>query len=482
MIQYQKFVKDIGLIGIVQMLTNLRGILLLPIIAKSLGAESYGIWSQLIIALNVLSPIVLLGMPNALIRFLPGAKDKKEIREQLWSTLLLVIVSSILGALLLISFKGFIEATFGIPSILLVYLSVLLIFQPIHWVLVTVFRAFQETRKLVAFLFLPPAGEVLIAGAILSAGYGLQEILLSLIILRILLDGSMFFLVLRKVGLSFPQFSFLKEYLRFGIPTVIGSLSYRIVQIGDTYLIAGLLGALFVGYYSPAYSFGNMLNMIVFPVAMILPPILAKLFAEKNIPEIQTYLRHTLKYMLLILIPAVFGLSVLSKQILLVFATEDIASQGFLIIPFIATGFLFYGAYGVFAQIFGLFKKTKIIAVLWIGAALCNIILNLLFIPFFGIIGAAIATLLTYFLVCFLAWRISFRYLSFPIDWKILTKSLLASAIMGILLFFLPAQGLIQLIAAVLFGALVYFTCMLFFKAFQQKELDFLKSLLRSTP
>ena len=45
MTSYKKFTKDVGLAGIVQVVGALKGLILLPILTKTLGAEFYGIWA-----------------------------------------------------------------------------------------------------------------------------------------------------------------------------------------------------------------------------------------------------------------------------------------------------------------------------------------------------------------------------------------------------------------------------------------------------
>ena len=48
---YQKFAKDIIVIGITNLLVGLSGLVLLPLLTKTLGAHDYGIWSQVNVTL-----------------------------------------------------------------------------------------------------------------------------------------------------------------------------------------------------------------------------------------------------------------------------------------------------------------------------------------------------------------------------------------------------------------------------------------------
>ena len=82
---YQKFARDVGLIGIVQILTNLGNFLLLPIITKSLGTYDYGLWAQITITVSLISPLALMGLSMGFVRFLSSETETKIIKETVYS-------------------------------------------------------------------------------------------------------------------------------------------------------------------------------------------------------------------------------------------------------------------------------------------------------------------------------------------------------------------------------------------------------------
>ena len=77
MASYQRFARDVGLIGTVQVLTNLGNFLILPIITKSLGTYDYGLWAQINITVSLISPLALMGLSMALVRFLSSETEKR---------------------------------------------------------------------------------------------------------------------------------------------------------------------------------------------------------------------------------------------------------------------------------------------------------------------------------------------------------------------------------------------------------------------
>ena len=186
-----------------------------------------------------------------------------------------------------------------------------------------------------------------------------------------------------------------------------------------------------------------------------------------------------LKYFLMIAIPSALGLTILSKHLLIIFSTKEIASNAYFVTPFVVLSILLYGIYNIIAQILILFKKTKIFGTIWIIAALLNIGLNFIFIPKFGILGAAITTLIAYLLAFFLIWYYSFKKFKFDIDWQFILKSVIASALMGLFIFWFNPVGLLKTIIAIILGLIIYGILIFLLKGFSKKEIKFLKSFLK---
>lgn len=474
---HTKFVKDIGIIGIAQLLTNFKGFILIPLLTKSLGPQNYGIWAQFFITINFIAPLIALSLPNALIRFLPGTKEKKDAQEQIWSTNLLVFILALFVAAGLMIFASQISNILKIPSGLILLLGILVIFESLSSLLSSVFQAFRETKKLFAFIVLSPIAEIVFVSFAVLGNHGLYGAVFALLFAKLLILFLLLFLVIQKVGLGIPNFSRIKEYLSFSLPTMAGGFSYRVVQVGDQYIIGAFMGIIFVGYYAPAYSLGLMLNMLTLPIGMILPALLAKLFSENNSEEIKKYLGETMKYILLLIIPAAFGISVLSRQLLEILSTREIALHAYMVVPFVAASFLLFAAQGIFVQILYLFKKTREVGTIWFLGALINVGANFILIPRLGLLGAAIATLLAYLFVFASTWFFSSKYLQFNIEHKPLLKSITAAFLMSAIIFLSHPEGLLETGASIVLGAVFYGFLLFAFRAIGEKEIKFFAKL-----
>jgi O-antigen/teichoic acid export membrane protein len=478
---YQKFTKDVGIIGLTELIIALKGLIILPIITKLLGAENYGVWAQLIVTLSLITPIATLGLPYTLVRFLAAEKDRKEIRDGVWSVITVILGVAIVITSILIFFSGQISQFFGGEKILVQILAFTVIFECLNSVFFDIFRAFQRIGKYSFFMVFQTLGEVGLVGTTIFLGYGLLGAVLSLLIIRLIVFLIIGNYLIKKIGVTIPKFLRIKEYLHFGLPTIPGNISSWIVQSSDRYLIEFFLGTLFVGYYVPAYIIGNSIMFFIAPLSFVLPAVLSKFYDEDKISEVKTYLKYSLKYFLMVTIPSVFGLSILSKQLLTIFSTSEIAQQSYYVVPLVAVSILLFGIYAVTSQIISLKKKTKIIGIIWVIAAFLNFGLNFIFIPKFGILGAAITTLLAYTLAFALSWHCAFRKLQFEIDWKSILKSFSASTVMTLFILWFSPIGLLKTIIAIILGALLYGILIFLFKGFDKKEGNFFLSLLRKS-
>ena len=83
MSEFKLFAQRIGLTGLTNLLITLSGILLIPILTKTLSIEEYGIWAQIMVTIGLVPSIVMLGLPYTMVRFLAGAEKKREYSRSL---------------------------------------------------------------------------------------------------------------------------------------------------------------------------------------------------------------------------------------------------------------------------------------------------------------------------------------------------------------------------------------------------------------
>jgi O-antigen/teichoic acid export membrane protein len=481
MTEYKLFAQRVGLVGITNLVFSLRGLILIPILTKTLGADAYGIWSVIMVTISLLSPLALLGLTSAMIRFLAAEKDKRKIQEGFYS-----VISVVFFAGLILSLIVFLLAdSFAITILkdisaapLIKIASVVILLQALDLASLEFFRAFGRMKKYSGLMFLQTVAEVGFVAYFVLNGFGVLGAVISLLISRgiVLLIGASF--IFKEIGFRWPNFHGLGNYLNLGLPLVPTALLGWITSSSDRYLIGFFSSSQMVGIYSAAYNIGMMIGFFGAPLQIILFPTISKLYEEGEDQEMKIYLAYSLKYFLLFAIPSLFGLTILSRQILLIMTRPEFVAQGSLVLPIVAVGALFSGLYGaIFAWILVVAKRTRLIFILVSFSAVINLFLNILFIPVYGILAAAITTLIAYFILFSMTVYFSRECIKFEVPYDFIGKSVLASFIMASVLYWVNPVGIFYVGLMILVGSGIYFGVLVLLKGFSKEESGFIKDI-----
>ena len=246
----------------------------------------------------------------------------------------------------------------------------------------------------------------------------------------------------------------------------------------DRIVIGVFLGSAAVGCYSPGYALGNLILMFLTPFAVLLPAVLPEFYEKGDMDKVHTFLTYSMKYYLLITIPAIVSLSLLSKPLLYILTTTIIADSGFMVTPIVALGAMFMGIYGIVNNIIILEKKTTILSHIWISVAVLNIVLNVFSVPYLGIFGAGLATLFCYFFAFAVTIVYSKKYARLPFDYKSIIKIVFASVIMGIFVIFANPYGILDIVIVVAVAVVIYFVVLFLLKGIDKKEIGLIKSMI----
>ena len=476
--EYVKFIKRIGVVGIANILISISGLIFIPIITKSFSTADYGVWSQVNTFVSLVPNIVNLGLPYTMVRFLAAEKDKAVIKQSFYSMMLLVLASTIVMIVVLLIFSNQIAAALFDGSMQIMYIVIIMaFFACLDLMLLSYFRTFQQIALYSTFLVLQTYIGVIFSIALTWMHQPIDVVVLGRLSGFFLVFVAMALLIVRELGFT-TKLKSLKDELKFAIPTVPNNVSSWVVDSSDRIVIGVFLGSVAVGCYSPGYSLGNIVLMFLTPFAVLLPAVLPEYYEKGDMDKVDTFLTYSLKYYLLITIPACVGLSILSKPLLYILTTTVIADSGYMITPLVALGAMFMGIYGIVNNIIILEKKTTILAHIWIAVAVLNIVLNIFAVPYIGIYGAGLATLFCYFFAFAVTLFYSNKYARLPFDYKSTLKIIVASAIMGIFVFIANPMGIINIVLVVIVAVVIYFAVLILLKGIDKKEVNLIKSMI----
>ncbi len=482
MSEHRIFFKRIASIGVVKIFTSFRGLIILPLLTKTLGVAYYGVWAQILITIGLLTPLLTLNLATPMVRFLAAEKDTKKTAQGIFTVIFTVLAAAGFFSLILFLFSDstallLLQDRSYAPFIQLA--AAVLIFEVVSQISMDSFRIFGQITTYSFLSIFQTILEVSLIMAAIFLGWGLPGALLALLITRAAVSGIALVYIFWHTGFALPRLSILKPYLAFALPLLPLGLFDILINSGDRFVIGFFKGAVAVGVYSATYSIGFLTVIFIFPIAYILSPTIFKLFDEGQIEKVTMYLSYSLKYFLVFAIPSVFGLTVLAKTLLRTLATSEfVAFNSMIIVLMIALGALLYGVQAVYGQVIMLKKKTSFFILAFGIGVLSNMVLNVILIPYWGPLAAAASTLVAYLLVAALIIGKSRQYVRFEFNTVFVAKSIFASCLMALAIATFNPIGSIQILLAVGGGALVYFSLLLFSRAFSSQEIAFFSSAL----
>jgi O-antigen/teichoic acid export membrane protein len=200
----------------------------------------------------------------------------------------------------------------------------------------------------------------------------------------------------------------------------------------------------------------------------------------------QDFVSSVTRCYLLLCVPAVVGTSILSRPIINVITAPGYR-EGFRIMLFVALGGLFLGLQQRFQAGFLFYKKTHFIMTAIASAGLVNVGFNLLFVPKYRYMAAAVTTLISYGVLLAIMVTSSRRHFIWDFPFRSLARAVTASTIMGALVYpignGLSSSQLINLVAAISSGVAIYLALLLLLGEVKLNEKTVLKrTIARYSP
>ena len=233
-----------------------------------------------------------------------------------------------------------------------------------------------------------------------------------------------------------------KQVLWIAVPISIGAAVNSVINFADSALVkaslelTGMTGTQATAHYGQLTKVATFINFpLTFGMALVigLVPTISEAVAKKDKEEVQTKIELGTRFALLIALPASIGLSVLSSPIMMFIYPNapnggEVLSVAALSIAFIMLGQAFTG---ILQGIGKVWQPVIAIAL----AAVVKVVLNIILVPTaLKVTGAAIASIIAYFVFMFYTYQMMKKYTSFKLNINlVIIKPFIASLIMGII-------------------------------------------------
>jgi len=469
--------------GLGEVASQLIGFFLLPLYTRYLTPSDYGILEIFQITTSVLSIAIVMGISTALFMSYFNYENQQK-RKTVVSTALifLTLISLSIILMLVILASNFSIFFFGTPQYTIYFQVIFLtLFFDIAIVIpLAIFRAREESKKYVIISLLRlliSVGLNIYFIVVLKKGvFGILEGgLITASFLYVLLIPGLF----KEIRFRFSKYD-LKEMLKFGLPLVPANLASWILNASNRYFLLFLTTPFELGLYSMGNNFGLIVRvLIVGPFTIAWAPFYWSVEKEKNAKEIFS---SVLTYFFLVGMFITLGISILSKDILVIMTTPPFYGA-YKVVPLIALSYVLYGCYFIVCIGLNLRKKTKFQPLIIGIAAIINLGLNFVLIPNYGMMGAAIATFISYLTLPIGAYLISRRYYPIEYEWGRLSKIFfVAVVIYGGCFYITDKSTIISGLSKAIIILIAYPALLFAVKFFTSEEIQKGKVLIKSAP
>ncbi|QLG27913.1 flippase [Halorarum halophilum] len=433
-----------------------------------LGPAGYGLLTFAVSVLGVAGIFGTLGLPKSTARYVTeyAEGDSGQVRHVLRiGALAMLALVTVVGAVLTLG-NGILARALDEPALapFLVVGALYVGFSALNGYLTSVFQGFNrvEWSALVRVVdsvvrLLAVVGFVLLGLGALGAflGYVAGYVAAGLVGLYVLYTR----IVPKLTAATEREGGLRRRVLEYSVPLTATRGANVLDKKVDVILVGMLLNTTAVGFYAIAKQVSDFVSMPAASLGFTISPALAEQRDGDRLDTAARIYEESLSYVLLLYVPACVGLVLVAgPMIRYVFGTDYLPA-----VPVVQvySGFIFVNAVDkVTTDGLDYLGRARSRALIKGTMAVANFVLNLLLIPAMGVVGAALATVITYSVytssnVYFIHQELGFRVRR--VARHAAGTCLLTAGMFAAVAVLLPhVGGLVTLLGVVLSGATVF--------------------------
>jgi O-antigen/teichoic acid export membrane protein len=392
-----------------QILARLASFLLLPVYTTYLTPADYGYIAILDLTTAILAILVGSGMASAVNRYHFEAHDQTE-RDTVWWTGLTILT---LGATVFVSLawllrhplaritlgSNYDQGSYYYTLVLLTLWFSLVGSLPDTYLRVRKWST-RSVKVSMAHLLLNIALNLYF---LVVLKLGVHGILLGNLLTSVVRTTLLLIIFWSSQGPYTLRWSLVRDLGNFGVPIALTTLLSLTMHQADRYLLRLFLDMERVGLYSFAYTIGQAINTICLgPFVAIWSVEIYEIAQRPNAKQLYALIFQYFIYGLLLVM---LGVSLFIKP-LLTLLVKPAYLEAASLIPIVCLAYIFFSLHEHFKVPALLAKKTSFLLPAYVVAAITNISMNLIAIPWLGTAGAAWTSVLTFATFSFVGlWR-----------------------------------------------------------------------------
>ena len=386
--QKRQLLKNTIIIAIGKLSTQIISFLLLPLYTSKLTTEEFGVYDFLVTLSVFLLPVITLLMEESMFRFLIDAENSKDKKKIITATVLYTTLGTILFTII---------ATIVMLIISYEYTLVFILFM-ISNILIGLSNSLARGTgniKLYSLSNFILGFSTIILNILFIVVFklGTNGLLWANTIANSLTSIAMFALLRlpKYIDKKYISKKVLTKMIRYSIPLVPNNLSWVIINLSDRLMITNMLGAGSNGIYSVANKFPNIVYTCYGFFSTAWKESAAKILKEENKNKYYNSIYKDVKVFLKAIVLGLIAIMPFAFKILV----NETYADAYVYIPILTVAIYYTNMSNFYGGIFAAYKNTDIMGTTTIVAAIINILINVIFIPIYGIYAAAFSTLIS---------------------------------------------------------------------------------------
>lgn len=199
------------------------------------------------------------------------------------------------------------------------------------------------------------------------------------------------------------NFTWIKSGLKISMPFFMGTIAYKIVEFSNRYIIDFFMSKSDVGVFTFFSNIANSLQTIVYTLVIMMyyPKIIAAYQSgSETATLIKNFTKETILYSMICSVVMAISIYPILGFLNKTEFFENLPIFWILLISILFANLSLVPHYQLFAM-----KKDILIRNITIGVAILNVVLTLTLVYFYGLYGAAIAMIISYFAMYFIKYR-----------------------------------------------------------------------------
>ena len=377
--------------------TAVVGMFLVPLYTRYLTPADYGVLGLLATTTAVVATLVPLGVTGGLtMSYYQKKDDEEDRRKALGTAFIFLTINSLILLAILQACSGVLSSLFFQTAEYTNHFRLVFLTAFLNAGVVLTMLTLRVQQKPVRYISITITQFLISMGLNVWFLVGLKWGVYGILTSTAITAGLIYLYTVPKlIKDSALKFSWdkLKEMVHYGAPFIPSNVFGKVMRLSDRYFLIFMSTATQLGLYSMGYRMGSMVGVLLLsPFLAAWGPFFWSVHKQPNAKEIYS---RIFTYYMLVIMGATLVLSVLAKEVLVILATPPFY-DAYRVVPLVALSWVLLGGFNLLSVGAGLEKKTKWVPLITGVGAVVNLGLNAVFVPLWGMMGAAAATVIAF--------------------------------------------------------------------------------------